>query len=196
MNIPPAVKKQMAKQRADAFVQGARNPAMWRSSAGTNRRTAKVLYDHYIKAHRDYVKWMESSVKPPYRRVKVPNETIGDMGLGKSALMHYGLALECNLKAHIVEDGVDPVQNALTDNPSLKSDFLHHDLTRYVRRAFASRPPAISPKQSRYLIDLTRAIAAGKYPVEKSAKDEWAYTAELDEKVDFAENFIRYLKAI
>ena len=184
----------MAKQRADAFVQGARNPAMWRSSAGTNRRTAKMLYDRYIKAHKDYVVWMEASVKPPYRRAKISNETIGDMGIGKSALMHYGLALECSLKAHIVEGGVDPVQNASTDNPSLKTEFLHHDLARYVRQAFGNKAPTISSEQSRYLTDLTRAITAGKYPVEKRAKAEWAYTAELDEKVNFADAFMRYLK--
>jgi hypothetical protein len=196
MALPPAVKEQMAKQRRATFIEWARDPALWLNSSETNRYIAGILYERYIKAHKDYVALMEASVKPGHKRAPAPNEIHSNMVLGKSTLMHYGLALECGLKACAIKQGLDPVQDASADNPSLKREFAHHDLARHIEQIFGDKPPVLSPKQPKYLFDLTRAINSGKYPVEKDAEEEWAYTAELDEKVAFVEEFIKHLKAI
>lgn len=187
--------EQLLKQeRVKAFRLWAGDPAVWRSTAGTNRHIGKMLYDRYLKAHKDYVEWMESSMKPGSRNIKISNEAISDMALGKSTLMFYGLALECSLKEYIISQGFDPIQNAATDNPSLNPRFLHHDLWLYTKQAFGSKVPAQIMKNMPSLKRLTRAITAGKYPVEKNTNETWAYTADLDKTIEFADYFMSYLK--
>jgi|GEM_PF-4333280 hypothetical protein len=179
------------QQRATAFEQGTRRPDFWRSTAELNRYIADLLYERYLKAHEKYRKWMEAAATPPFNWRKVSSKTLSDMGLGRYALMFYGLAMECYLKAYIVKQGFDPIQNASTSNPSLKSQFLNHNLSSYMRQALI--PSSVS-RPTRYIRNLERAILAGKYPFEKNVVEANAYTAELDETVKFAKSVNRYLK--
>jgi hypothetical protein len=138
------------------FDRRGNDPAMWRAYARQLHGASVTLSALSIAALRAICA----------QKVELPGDLLGHSA---PAAMLRGMACECYLKALGLQRGKFVLASGGRFNrriPGLKNQ---HDLLRLARLVDF---PLISPEEERALRDLSRAITAGRYPIQLHWSDE------------------------